>query len=158
MICATRDIILLNRRVDNHTRRDGFYATKISGVSIYDHRESSKTGGLRAETETYKIRIPITAEIQDGRTYMPETYYDLLPLEDIAEHWTIHNEDMVIVCASAFEDIDAAVFDTEPVSIERVEALADSIGFQRELISINSYADNTMRGSDAVKHWRIGGG
>lgn len=158
MICATRDIVLLNRTVDRSTRRDAFHATKISGVSVYDSRQSSKNGGLRSENETFKIRIPIKAVVQAGRTYMPETYYDLLPSEEAASHWTIHNEDLIIVCASAFDDIDTAAFEADPATIEQAEALANAIGFQRELISINSYADNTLRGSDAVKHWRIGGG
>ena len=26
-----------------------------------------------------------------------------------------------------------------------------------DLIHVKEYADNTLRGSDAVKHWRIGG-
>lgn len=157
MICATRDIILLNKRLDKASRRDVFIPTQISGVSIYDNRQSSSDGGFRSETEAFKIRIPIGARVQDGRTYLPETHYDALTVEEAAAHWTLHNEDLIIVSASRFEDVNTSAFETAAVTTQQAEEMADSVGFQKELVRIVDYSDNTLRGSAAVKHWRIGG-
>lgn len=157
MICATRDIILLNKRLDRASRRDVYIATQISGVSIYDNRQSSKDGGFHSETENFKIRIPISAEVQGGREYLPETHYDTSGDEEIEGKWTLHNEDLIIVCASTFGDVNTSVFETDAVTTDQAEAMAKLVGFQKELIHIVDYSDNTLRGSDAVKHWRIGG-
>lgn len=155
MICATRDIILLNKRLDKASRRDVFIATQISGVSVYDNRQSSKDGGFHSPSETFKIRIPINAVTQNGKAYLPETHYD--DAENVEGFWTIHTEDLIIVCASEFEDVHTSVFETDAVTAEQAEAMAKLVGFQKELIHVVDYSDNTLRGSAAVKHWRIGG-
>ena len=155
MICATRDIILLNKQLDKASRRDVYIATQISGVSVYDKRQSSKDGGFHSPSETFKIRIPIDAVTQGGRDYLPETHYDTA--EDVEGFWTIHTEDLIIVCASEFENVHTSVFETDAVTAEQAEAMAKLVGFQKELIHVVDYSDNTLRGSAAVKHWRIGG-
>lgn len=157
MICADRDIILLNKKLDKETRREVYIHTKISGVSIYDNRQSTRDGGFHEETEAFKIRIPIKAKVQNGRTYLPETHYDALTAAEAEAYWTLHNEDMIIVSASGFEDVNTSAFETAAVSMQQAEEMADSVGFQKELIRIVDYSDNTLRGSAAVKHWRIGG-
>lgn len=157
MICADQDIILLNKRLDTEARRDVFIPTQISGVSIYDNRQSSSDGGFHSEKEAYKIRIPIGAQVQDGRTYLPETHYDALTAAEAEAYWTLHNEDLIIVSASGFEDVNTSAFETAAVTMQQAEEMADSVGFQKTLVLIVDYSDNTLRGSDAVKHWRIGG-
>ena len=102
MICADRDIILLNKKLDMETRREVYIPTQISGVSIYDNRQSSRGGEFHEESEAFKIRVPIRARVQDGRTYLPETHYDALTAEEAAAYWTLHTEDMIIVCATDF--------------------------------------------------------
>jgi len=155
MICATRDIILLNKRLDRETRRDVFIPTQISGVSVYDNRQSSKDGGFHSPSENFKIRIPISAVTQGGRAYIPETHYDTT--QDVSGFWTLHTEDLIIICAAEFADVHTSVFETAAVTAEQAEAMAALVGFQKELIHIVDYSDNTLRGSAAVKHWRIGG-
>lgn len=159
MICATRDIILFNKRLDEEERRDMYIPVQISGVSVYDNRQSTKEGGFHSQSDDFKIRIPISADVQDGRTYLPETQYDALPDDDASGYWTIHTEDMIVICAADILDVNTSVFtsDSELLEPDAVETIADEVGFQKEVIHITSYADNTLRGSDRVKHWRIGG-
>lgn len=157
MTCADRDIILLNKRLDRETRRDVFIPTQISGVSVYDNRQSSKDSGFHKDSETFKIRIPIGAQVQDGRTYIPETHYDALSDSEAREHWTIHNEDLIILSAYSFGDVNISAFGTDAVTMQQAEEFAHMAGFQKEIISIADYSDNTLRGSRSVRHWRIGG-
>lgn len=157
MTCANCDIILLNKRLDQGSRRDVFIPTQISGVSKYDNRQSYGDGGFHSETESFKIRIPIGAQVQDGRTYLPETHYDALPAEAALAHWTLHNEDLIIVSVSGFEDVNTSAFETAAVTTQQAEEMAHSVGFQKELVHIVNYSDNTLRGSASVQHWRLGG-
>lgn len=95
--------------------------------------------------------------MQNGRKYIPETHYDGLPEAEAKGYWTLHTEDMIIVSASGFEDVNTSVFETAAVTMQQAEEMADSIGFQKDLVRIVDYSDDTLRGSNAVKHWRIGG-
>ncbi len=156
MICADRDIILLNKKLDKETRRDVYIPTRISGVSVYDKRQSSKDGGFHEETEDFKIRIPISADVQQDKQYIPEAHYDTLTVEKAVDYWTLHNEDLIIIIEAGL-DSELAVFETDVITSEQAEALAKKIGFQKEIIRIVDYSDNTHRGSNRVKHWRIGG-
>lgn len=151
MIAANRDIILLNKRYDKTSRRDMYRATKISGVSYHHGHQSSKGTGYHERVEMYKIRIPLDAQVQAGRTYLPEAYYDALSDEEVGNHWTIHTEDMIIVCLPEAEVPDTTLDD------KQIKALTSAAGAERKTIHVVDYADNTLRGSDTVKHWRIGG-
>ena len=155
MITATFDIVLLNKRLDRASRRDVFYATQISGVSHHEKRQSSRDGGFHSESETHKIRIPIEATVEGGKSYLNEAYYDALSDDEIQKHWTIHDEDLIIVCASKIENIDTPATDGY-LTWEQAEDLARRIGLNREIIRVVEYADNTLRGS-TTKHWWIGG-
>ena len=130
-----------------------YIPTQISGVSVYHNRQSSRDGGFHSETENFKIRIPISALIQGSRTYLPETHYDVLTDEEAMNHWTLHNEDLVIVCLPSFI---GTIFPA-PVTRQEVEEISATAAIQKELIQIVDYADNTVRGSRFVRHWRIGG-
>ena len=157
MICTNRDIILLNKRLDRVSRSEVYFPTQISGVSIYDKLQSSSDGGFHSANETYKIRIPLIAKVQNGKIYLPETHYDALTEEEAAAHWTIHTEDLIIVSATGFENFNSSAIETAAVTMQQAEEIADSVGFQKELIRIVEYSDNTLRGITALKHWRIGG-
>lgn len=160
MICATRDIILMNRRLDKASRRDVYVPVQISGVSVYDSSQSSQDGGYHSLTETYKLRIPVSAPVQGGRSYVQESHYDLMEDEEASACWTLHTEDLIILCAEEFSDVNTVAYQAPEAgffTMEEAETLADEIGFMREPIHITGYADNTLRGSDRVKHWRIGG-
>lgn len=160
MICATRDIILLNKRLDKVNRQNVYMPVQISGVSVYDARQSSSEGSYHTMSDSFKIRIPMGAAVQDGRSYLPETQYDDLDDDAIAGFWTLHTEDAIVLCASSFGEVDQPVYSADQngfVSGEDACELAQQFGFQKDLIHITGYADNTLRGSDKVKHWRIGG-
>lgn len=160
MICATRDIILLNKRLDKESRRDVYVPVQISSVSVYDNRQSSEGGGFHSLSDSFKIRIPADSPTENGRSYLPETQYDSLDNAALSGYWTLHTEDSIILCAEPFEDVNTALYEVDEngfISEEAVKQLAEDLGFQKEVIRITGYADNTLRGSNKVKHWRIGG-
>lgn len=125
MICADRDIILLNKRYDPVNRREVYFPTQISGVSLYDSRRSSSDGGFHVQSEKFRLRIPIGARVQNGRSYLPEAQYDALTDGEAVDHWTLHNEDILLVCPSGLTDVNVPVFRTVPVTVQQAEALAD---------------------------------
>lgn len=158
MICADRDIILLNKLYDSGSRRDTYVATRIAGVSVYETRQSTVGGGFHEASESYTIRIPISARFQDGKTYLPEWAFDELSDNDADQHWTIHREDLIVVADSPFADIDApVVFPSESVAERDVLDFARSAGYQSDVIRVVSYVDATKWGTNRVKHWMIGG-
>ena len=54
--------------------------------------------------------------------------------------------------------IEAGAYDIDrPITKEELTALCHESRYTGPLISVVEYADNTQRGSLAVKHWRIGG-
>ena len=61
--------------------------------------------------------------------------------EEAAGYWTIQIDDIVLKGEYSSQ-----------VTDER--ELRELTG---DLFVVNTFADNTIRGSDAVKHWRIGG-
>lgn len=139
-------ITLFNKRLSND-RREVYFPTCISGASFFESRSSShSTDGARSESLTYKLRIPIDATIQDGKTYLSEKAFKALTAEEAADHWTIQKGDIVLACAAEF---------SEPVDEAQLKQLTkDSL---LDVITVKEYADNTIRGSKEVQHWRIGG-
>ena len=158
MICATHDIILLNKRLDKESRSEVYVPTQISGVAVYEKRSSSNAGSYHGEDESYVLRIPEKAAVQDGRTYIPGANYTELDSESAAEHWTIRGDDIVIVCSSDLEDVNTPIIanESEALTYAQIEAAGATYGYQKTLIHITWYADNTRRGSAATRHWRIG--
>lgn len=139
-------ITLFNKRL-SADRREVYHPTCISGASFYESRSSSRSGdGAHSESLTYKIRIPIDAEIQDGRSYVNEKAFKALEAEDIGCHWTLQKGDIVLACETSL---------AEPVDEAKVKELAAAALV--DVITVKEYADNTIRGSAAVQHWRIGG-
>lgn len=157
MITADRDIIILNKWLDRTTRRDAYIPVQISGVAVYDYRTSTNEGGSIVGNARFAIRIPIDAAIENNRVYVPEAHYDVLDDASAYQSWTIHNEDKIIVCKYGIGDVDVPIYGSYPIDPADAEILATTIGYDKMLIHIMEYADNTMRGSDLVKHWRIGG-
>lgn len=156
MICADRDIVLFNRRLDKETRRELYYPTQISGVSFYEKCEATKNGSDRTESKTYKIRIPYGAAVQDGRQYATEGNYIALADKDASSYWTLRGMDLIIVLANPLQNVNTPLCNsalTEP----EVIALAKSSGMKSEPIRLTGYSDNTKRGSGTVMHWRLEG-
>lgn len=141
-----RAIVLFNRRL-GPDRRELYHPTRISSVSYFENRGSTHASdGSHREDLAYKLRIPIDAVIQDGRTYVSETAYKALSAEDSRQHWTLQKGDQVLVA------------DAEPQeALDQTALTALAKSLQADLITIKEYADNTVRGSARVQHWRIGG-
>ena len=127
-------------------RREVFMPTVIGGASYQEVRGASSSKGVHSESLSFKLRIPIDAKVQDDRSYVGEAAYKALSDDDAKQHWTLRKGDYII--AGAYEG-------SEELSQQELDAVAK--GMCKELIRIAEYADNTLRGSDAVKHWRIGG-
>lgn len=136
-------ITLFNRRI-GADRREIFFPTCIRSASFSESLNTRHSDGVHAEAFSYKLRIPASAEIQNGRIYLPAVAFCHLSDAEAAQHWTIQNGDYVILFDTAL---------TEPVDAAKLQELAA----QSQLIAVKDYADNTRRGSEAVKHWRIGG-
>lgn len=143
---AQMKITVFNRRLGSD-RRGMFFPCCIASASYYEDRSSSHdTDGNRSEKLSYKLRIPYNAITQNSRTYVSAAAYKLLAAEEAMQHWTIQKGDIVLTQETALD---------EPIDETALQALARSSCC--DAITITEYADNTIRGTDAVKHWRIGG-
>lgn len=127
-------------------RREVFFPTVIDSVSYASRRASSSSKGVRTEGMTYSLRVPVNARVIDDKTYVDEKAFKAMSDEEALKHWTLRNGDCILV---------GAYFDAVPCTMQELTALADRV--MANLIHVNEYADNTLRGSDAVRHWRIGG-
>lgn len=129
-------------------RRKVFIPTVIRGVAYAEAKGSTVAdNGVWSSDVQYKIRIPLTAKVQDGRTYLPCLKYGELDNEAAADHWTVRKEDMIIPGEYAGEK--ALLYEDE-IAAYAMEQGAD-------MIRITEYADNTTGGSLYTRHWRIGG-
>lgn len=130
------NITIFNKRASNRTHV--FYPTVICGV-CFVHKHA-RTGGAEEETsDDYIIRIPKTATINNVsafNTYLPQEGYR--ELEDPTGYWTIQKDDIILM-------------GTGLTSVEDVK------NSDREYCLVTEWQDDTTRGSDAVKHYRIGG-
>jgi len=152
MVNADQVITIFNTRIDKKTRRELYVPTTITGVSFYDVQNSTISARMgesaRSEDLSYKIRIPLTAKIQDSKTYLPEDMYKDLEDEDTDSYWTIQKGCYVIGAAVSAGKL--------LLTKEEVDGLVQSANAGAAIV-VKEYADNTKRGTDAVKHWRIGG-
>ena len=139
-------ITIFNKRLSTD-RREVYFPTYIDGASFYEAKNSEhSTDGVHSEQLSYKLRIPIDAKIQGARTYVGEKAYKAMPADDVGQHWTIQKGDIVLP-----HEVDLA----GPVDEAWIKQLAAD--HLVDVITVKEYADNTIRGSAAVKHWRIGG-
>lgn len=138
MVNDTEDITLYNLRYNSETRRETAIATTISGVTVY--QAAGTSGGKdRTENNTVKIRIPLTASVQDDRTYIPEEGYAALSDTEAESYWTIQKGSVFFI-------------GDPPVSADNLSDLQAA-----GALTVVDYSDNTRRGSEKVQHWRIGG-
>lgn len=134
-------ITVFNKRLGDD-RREVYFPTCIRSASFLENKSSGhSTDGAHSQSLAYKLRIPLGAKIQDGRSYVPAEQYRQLDDEAAAQVWTLQTGDYVLPMEIEL---------TAPVDQAQMEALG-------QLIRVKEYADNTIRGSAAVKHWRIGG-
>nr|DAH43187.1 MAG TPA: hypothetical protein [Caudoviricetes sp.] len=140
-------ITVYNGRTNKTERREVFTPTKISRASLLEARGSSSSKGAETEKIAFKLRIPLDAEVQDGRTYVNEAVYKTLSDEETAKHWTLRKGDYILAAQSEKAE--------RPMTQPELDVLGRELCV--DLIRVIEYADNTIRGSAVVKHWRIGG-
>lgn len=136
------DITIFNAKYSRANRAEVFYPTAIRNVSYYENEAVNPNDGVWTNASIYKIRIPyIGSEID--KEYIPETGY----YKTEAEGWSIRKGDFILLGA----------YDGEAESLSAAEIKSYAEAHTLKVIIITEYADNTVRGSDSVKHWRIGG-
>lgn len=131
------DVTIINRK--RKERSEVLLKTIIKNVAW--HSVHGATSGSSSENvDSFKMRIPIDADF-GGKTYVDRITYEALSFEDAAKHWTLASGDIVVKGNVTEEEI------TQTILYEKYN----------EVYRIGEYADNTDMGSDAVKHWRVGG-
>lgn len=145
---TNQDITIFNLRLDKKTRREVFIPSNISEVSFVDMRSSGGSASEREENLHFRIRIPVNARVQDSRTYISEDKYKLLDDEEAKKHWTLQKGCYIIT---------GTIFYNGVITSSRIRDFLDLFKYDRDIVHVTEYADNTRRGSDAVKHWRVGG-
>ena len=132
------DVTIFNIRI-GADRREKFYATRIMGVSWYGTKEETVSDTDRKDKAKCVIRIPATATVEAGKQYISEEKYKKLSDEDVEKYWTIQKN--AYIMRGTYE---GKIPDNPLKSIEN-------------LVTITEFADNTIRGTNRTKHWRIGG-
>lgn len=164
MVNTVEDITIFNLRYDSAARREVFIATNIGGVSFYRVAGTSisTAQGMqeRREDIAYKIRIPINANVEAGRSYIDEAKYAALSDDEALNYWTLQ-KGCYILTGSLFiagEWIwDDFNFRTGVITKEKLEEIQALRQYNGDFVTVIEYADNTRRGSASVRHWRIGG-
>lgn len=148
MITNVDALTVFNGRLDRETRRKIYMPTVIHNVSYVESKGSTVTNnGVWSSNVQYKIRIPITAKVQDNRTYIPCLEYGKMDNDGAVKHWTISKEDWII--HGEYDGEKQQFFEDELTSYAKEHGA--------DLIRISEYADDTFGGSFYTRHWRIGG-
>ena len=132
------DVTIFNLRI-GADRREKFYATRILGVSWYESKGQVVSDTVRKGTAQCVIRIPYTAIVEGGKQYLSEVEYKKLSDEDVEKYWTIQKN--AYIMRGTYE---GEIPDNPLKSVEN-------------LVTITEFADNTIRGTNRTKHWRLGG-
>ncbi len=139
------DITIFNK-VLGDDRRDVFLPTHIYGVSWYDAHDSSQPTSLSLpEREKYIVRIPISASVSNNKEYIDAALYDDLTAQQRERYWTIQTSCIVAKGIVNVDDGGDGITEDEILTLKT------------KLFTVNTYADNTIRGTKFTKHWRIGG-
>lgn len=130
-------ITIYNRRRSG--RNSVLIPTVIAEASWFYGRRAAR-GQFIDNEDSYQVRIPYGADTS-GKTYVNPAQYAVMTDEEAAGYWTIQIDDIVL----------KGEYTSEVNDDRALRELTD------DLFVVNTFADNTIRGSDAVKHWRIGG-
>ena len=148
MVTNVAAVTVFNGRADKATRRKVYIPTVIRGVSYVEAKGATVTNnGVWSDNVQHKIRIPVTADIQEHRIFTPDLSYAKLDNDEAVKYWTIQKGDMVARGEYAGEN--TLLYEDE------LNAYAKEQGL--DLFYITEYADDTDGGSRYTKHWRIGG-
>lgn len=153
------DVTIFNLRI-GADRRETFYATRILGVSWYESKGQVVSDTVRKGTAQCVIRIPATATVEAGKQYISEEKYKKLSDEEAERYWTIQKGTYIVrgqyVVAGQWL-FDTFSFRQGVILKETIEELAKLRQNDEDFVTVTEYADNTIRGTDRTKHWRIGG-
>lgn len=98
---------------------------------------------MMSNADEYSVRIPIDAKANGGASrYADGSIYRTLTQEQAASFWTIQKND--IIARGDFSDA-------------TIESEVDILALTDDCFKVSTYANNTWRGSKALKHWRAGG-
>ena len=148
MITNVAAVTVFNGRLDKGTRRKICIPTVIRGVSYVEGKGSTvANNGVWSDDVQYKIRVPLTAVVQDNREYMRDLNYAKLDDKEAAKYWTVQKGDFVI--RGEYAGGGPVLYEDELTTYVKEQGL--------DLIRITEYADNTSGGSLYTRHWRIGG-
>lgn len=132
------DITILNKRYDAESRSESYVPTVLNGVSYLEGNAAS-VSSVWSDQSTYKIRIPKGAT---EKTYLDAKAYK--SAADVSGNWTIEKADYILL----------GVHD---ISGTQTELTAYAKENDLRLIAVTEYSDNTIRGCEYTKHWRVGG-
>lgn len=169
MINAFEQMTIFNA-ISGPDRRESYFPTRIGGITWTESSSLSGDNGHKNMQDRYTIRIPITAHIQEDRTYLPPEEYKKLPIERIPQYWTIQEGDYIFpkhffpsrwkwdefsfrtgTILKNWEEIEGSIYS----GVNDIGTYLKKVF--GKLIIVTSVADNTKRGSPRVQHWKIGG-
>lgn len=130
-------ITIFNRK--RRGRESVLIPTVISDATWFYGRRSS-AGQYSEGQGSFMVRIPYGADTS-GKTYVEPWEWKDLTDEQASECWTIQMDDIVVR-----GEMSGTVTDQ-----------TDITSATEDCFVVNEFANNTIRGSDLVKHWRIGG-
>ena len=107
-------ITVFNKRL-GADRREVYFPTCIRSASFLENKSSGhSTDGAHSQSLAYKLRIPLGAKIQDGRSYVPADKFRQLDEDAAAKAWTLQTGDYVLPMATEL---------MAPVDQKQMEAL-----------------------------------
>lgn len=131
------NITIMNRK--RRERSEVLMPTVIKNVSWHSVKATA-SGNMADGKDSVKVRIPIDADF-GGKTYIDSIAYESMSEEEAKAHWTLSPNDIVV----------RGIVDGEDLT--QTELLKSN----QNVFLINDFSDNTDMGSDAIRHWRIGG-
>lgn len=138
------DIIIFNKAV-GVDRREIFIPTVIRNVCWYESNTLDDSG---AATANCTVRIPYRAEVDGRKRFIPEHEYASADNNERKRSWTLQKNSYVMVLQKGVIG-NRNTFD--PSEVLELSKRYD------HFFTITEYADNTVRGTDFVKHWRVCG-
>lgn len=138
------DIIIFNKAV-GADRREVFLPTVIYNACWY---ASSSLDNNGSTSGNFKVRIPYRSATDGRKHYVPEHEYSKLSSEEKKRSWTLQKNSYVMVFR------EGVIRDRKEFSPEEVLDFGKKYD---DFFIVTEYADNTIRGTDFTKHWRVGG-
>lgn len=152
------DVTIFNLRI-GADRREKLCATRILGVSWYGTKGETVLDTDRKDKAKCVIRIPATATVEAGKQYISEEKYKKLSDEEAERYWTIQKGAYIVrgqYVAAGQWLFDTFSFRQGIILKDTIEELAKLRQHDEDFVTVTEYADNTIRGTDRTKHWRIG--